>query len=173
MLADAYGHIIGSRDVYVTSGLAMAKSASKNFLTLFNADAALIVEVSLVLVVQELTAAVTGLVRGYRLFRTNSTAPSAGTSVTPVKLRSGSPALDADITSRKDGVTVTYSGDPIGVAGVGEEETGGAGASPHVLFSEAQVGEPIILVQNEGVGIQQDATAGTGILSAIMYFRVR
>lgn len=173
MRADAYGHIIGGRDVYVTSGVAMSKSASKVYLTLFNADAAKVIEVVYAAVMQEATAAVTGLVRGYRLFRTTSTAPTSGTSVTPSLLRSGGTALDADVTSRKDGVTATASGDPLGVAGVGEEETGAAGAAPHILFAEFMIGEPIILVQNEGVMIVQDATGGTGLLSAIMYFRQR
>lgn len=173
MRADAYGHIIGARDAYVASAVAMSKSASKVYLTLFNADASLVVEVALVVVCQELTAAVTGLVRGYRLFRTTSTAPSAGTSLTPVRLRTAGTALDADITARSNGVTATASGDPLGIAGVGEEETGSGGAGPHIMFSEQLVGEPIILTQNEGVMIQQDGTAGTGLLSAAIYFRMR
>jgi hypothetical protein len=64
-------------------------------------------------------------------------------------------------------------GDPIGTAGLGEEETGAGGAGPHILFSEMYVGEPIILAQNEGLTLFQDATAGTGTVSAVMYFRVR
>lgn len=173
MRADAYGHIIGGRDVYVTSGVAMSKSATKNYLSLFNADATKVIEVVYAAVSQEATAAVTGLVRGYRLFRTTATAPSAGTSVTPSLLRSAGTALDSDVTSRKDGLTAATSGDPLGIAGVGEEETGAAGAAPHILFSELFIGEPIVLTQNEGVVIQQDGTAGTGLLSAIMYFRQR
>lgn len=173
MLADAYGHIIGGRDVYVFSAVAMAKAASKIYLTLFNADAALKVDIALILINQELTAAVTGLVRGMRLFRTTSTAPSAGTALTAVKLKSASPALDVDITGRGNGVTATASGDAIGIAGVGEEETGAGGAGSHVLFSEQAVGEPIVLSQNEGVMVAQDSTAGTGLLSALVFFRPR
>jgi hypothetical protein len=88
MRADAYGHIIGGRDVYVFSAVAMAKSANKVYLTIYNGDASLVVEVVHVQINQEATAAVTGLVRGYRLSRVTA-APTGGTTLTAVKLESG------------------------------------------------------------------------------------
>lgn len=170
--ADAYGHIIGARDTFVFSAAAMAKSASKNYMTLWNGDGALFAELVYAQVNQELTVAVTGLVRGVRLHRITA-APSAGTTLTAVKLRTAGTALDADIVGRKDGVTATAVGDPVGIAGVGEEETGAAGAAPHILYSELLYGEPLILAPSEGCVILQDSTAGTGLLSALMVFRQR
>ena len=171
MVADGFGHIIGGRDVYVASALAMAKAASKNYLTVFNATgSAKTVEIVYASVITSLTAAVTGLARGYRLFRI--TAHSVGTLITPVKLKSSSPALPAEITARKDGVTMTVSGDPLGIGVTNEEETGSAGMEAN-LFDECKIGEPIICAVGEGIGIQQDATAGVGVLNAFIYFRVR
>jgi len=173
-LADAAGQLIDDPvGVFVSTALAMSKSASKNYISLFNGDASLIVDVYGVWVAQELTAAVTGLVRGYRLFRTTSTAHSAGTSNTPVKLDTSTSNLDADITVRSNGQTVTSSGEALGGVGVGEEETGSGGSARHWLWNWKIEGVPIVLRQNEGVMVQQDATAGTGVLSAGVIFRVR
>jgi hypothetical protein len=154
----------------------MAKAASRNYLTLFNDDAALIVDVLGVWVAQELTAAVTGLCRGYRLFRSNTTTPSGGTLTTPVRLDTTSSTLDADITCRVSsgsGVTATVSGDALSGIGIGEEETGAAGASRIWLWNWREIGLPIVLRENEGIIVQQDGTAGTGVLSAGVIFRQR
>lgn len=174
MIADAAGQLIDDPiGCYASASLAMSKSASKNYISLFNADASLIVDVLGVWISQELTAAVTGLVRGYRLFRTTSTAHSGGTANTPVKLDSTTGALDSDITVRSNGQTVTSSGEALSAVGVGEEETGAGGAMRHWMWNWKIEGVTVVLRQNEGVMVQQDATAGTGILSAGVLFRVR
>lgn len=176
VLADAAGQLIDDPvGVFATAGLAMAKAASRNYLTLFNGDASLVVDVLGVYVSQEATAAVTGLVRGYRLFRTTSTAPTGGTLQTPAKLDTTTGALDADIAARVSsgsGVTATASGDALAAVGVGEEETG-SGGGRHWLWNWKIEGAPIVLRQNEGVVVQQDATTGTGLVSAGVIFRVR
>lgn len=174
MQADAAGNLIDDPvGVYAASTVAMAKSASKNYISIFNADASLVVDVLHVWVAQELTAAVTGLVRGYRLYRTTSTAHSAGTSNTPVKLDTTTGTLDADITVRSNGQTVTSSGEAITALGVAEEETGAGGASNMWMWNWKLFGTSLVLRQNEGVMVQQDGTAGTGVLSAGVIFRVR
>lgn len=174
VLADAAGQLVDDPlGVWVSSTVAMAKSASKNYISLFNADAAIIVDVLGVWAAQEATVAVTGLIRGYRLFRTTSTAHSAGTANTPVKVDTTTSALDSDITVRSNGQTVTASGEALSATGIGEEETGAGGANRHWLWNWKIEGVPIVLRQNEGVMLQQDATAGTGILSAGVIFRVR
>ena len=174
MLADAAGNLLNDPvNVYASSALAMAKAASKNYISLFNADAALIVDVLGVWISHEITAAVTGLIRGYRLFFTNSTAHSAGTANTPIKLDSTTAALDADITVRSNGQTATAAGEAIIALGVGEEEAGSGGAAKMWLWNYNEMGISIVLRQNEGILVQQDSTAGTGVLSAGIIFRVR
>ena len=174
MLADAAGNLIDEPlGVYAFTTVAMAKAASRNYLSIYNDDAALIVDVLGVWVAQESTAAVTGLIRGYRLFRTTASAPTGGTSNTPVKLDTTTGALDADITCRTNNLTATASGEALAAVGVGEEETGAGGAIRHWLWNWKIEGLPIVLRDNEGIVVQQDATAGTGVLSAGAIFRVR
>lgn len=170
MLSDSSGHY--KHDVYIVSALAMAKSASKNYLSLYNADATLKVEIIRAIVCQEVTAAVTGLVRGYRLFRF-TTVHSAGSSPTIRKTDTALAAVDADITARSNGQTVGgVEAEALGIASTYEEETGG-GEGRYVLFDEVEESVPIRLNTNEGVVIQQDATGGTGVLSAKFTFRVK
>lgn len=167
---DAQGHLWGDRGLYAVSAAGMAKSASKKYLSVFNADSTgVIVDIVGILICQENTAAVTGLVRGYRVHRI--TAHSAGTTVTPVALDTGEAALDADITCRSDGLTATTSGDPLAVGSLHEDEIGGGG--PVWLFNEQLFGQPIVCRQDQGVVILQDSTAGAGNMSAIIYFRQR
>lgn len=155
--------------VYVATALSMAKSASKNYLSLFNADANLIVDVSGVKIAQEVTAAVTGLVRGYRLFKIN--AHSAGTLVTPDKIDSADPALSANITCRKDGLAATTVGGATHIASLNEDEA--SGGDETWLLPAGFGARQITLRQNQGIVIQQDSTAGVGLLSAAIYFNVR
>jgi hypothetical protein len=173
MLADANGYLLSDPEgIYVASGLAMAKSASKNFLSLFvTAATGTIVDILGVWLSQEATAAVTGLIRGYRLFRITG-APTGGTVVTPTKLRTAGGAALTNVVVRKDNLTATPSGDALATMSTYEEETGG-GIGKQWLFSHKELGQPIELVAGEGIVIQQDATAGTGVLSAGIAFRVR
>jgi hypothetical protein len=172
MLADRLGQLAGSEDLYVATALAMAKAANKNYLSVFNADATgVIVDILAAYVVHEVTAAVTGLVRGYRLHQITA-AHSVGTLITPEKVDTASPALDADVTVRANGQTAAAVGAALAVASVYEEETGG-GVAQFQLWPPPGVEKPIPLGQNRGVLILQDATAGTGVLSASIVFRQR
>lgn len=179
MIADAAGYLIDDpTDCFASCGLAMAKAASRNYLTLFNNDDASgrVVDVLGVWLGQELTAAVTGLVRGYRLYRSNTTTPSGGTLNTPVKLDTGSGALDADVevrVSSGSGVTATVSGEAIAAIGIAEEETGGGGSSRIWLWNWKEIGMSLVLRPDEGIIVQQDSTAGTGLISVGVVFRIR
>lgn len=175
VICDAMGYLIDDPNgIYIASTMAMAKSASKNYLSLHNGDGTLIVDVLGLWIAQELTAAVTGLVRGYRLNRTNGTAHSGGTANAPVKLDTASGALDADITVRSNGQTVTASGEALNGAGVAEEETGAAGSIGRIwMWNRNELGLVLPVRPGEGVMVSQDATAGTGFLSAGIIFRVR
>lgn len=158
-------------NIYVASVVASAAGASKNHLSLYNADATLKVDVLEVYITKETTAAVTGLIRGHRLFRF-TTAHSAGAVVAPLQLDTAMSALDADITARSASTIGGAEARPLGVIGIGEEETG-SGGSKSSLFNHKDYNRPITLNTNEGVVIQQDATAGTGLISAVIVFRVR
>lgn len=173
MLADAAGQLIDDPvNVYVASTLAAAKSAGRVYLSINNADASLVVDVLGVWAAQEATAAVTGLVRGYRLGRHNS-GHTAGTSNGWQRLDTTTAALDADITVRSVGVSCSVVGENLAAVGIGEEETGAGGAQRHWLWNWKIEGVPVVLRQNEGLALYQDGTAGTGLLSAGIIFRVR
>lgn len=167
------------QDIYSVAFQAQAKGADRNYLTVHNNDASKKVDILLVLIAQESTAAITGLGRGYRIFRFNdATGPTAGgASATPVQLNtSGMSALDADVTCRiASAGSVTVPGVvetmPLAVGAVCEEETGSS--EPVTLFDWRWLGLPITLNTDEGITVRQDSTAGTGVLSGICYFRVR
>lgn len=182
MVADAAGYLIDDpTDCFVTVGLAMAKAASRNYHFLWNGDGSLVIDVLGVWVAQELTAAVTGLCRGYRLFPVTAFdgAMTTGTANTPVPLDTASSALDADIDAWISGgsgiadSSLTLGSVAYSAIGVGEEETGAAGASRMWLWNWKEIGVPIVRRPSEGLIIQQDATAGTGLISTGMIFRVR
>lgn len=164
-----YGTPVG--DVYVGSVLASAVAANKHHLSLYNADPAFKVDVLQVYVTKEVTAAVTGLIRGHRLFRF-TTAHSAGTLVTARRLNTAMAAPDADVTVRAGSTVGGAEAEALAVVGVGEEETAANGGRL-TLFDWREANVPITLNQNEGLTVQQDATAGTGLVSVSIVFRVR
>lgn len=153
---------------YAVTGLAMVKAASKNYITIYNADPALVVRVTGIVLAQESTAAIVGLTRGYRLFRVNAAPVAGGSVATPEKQDSSFPSLDADITCRINGVTATAVGSALAVAGLAEDENTGA----TLWLLDPSRSNAIVLRQNQGIVVQQDSTAGTGVLSATAYFTV-
>lgn len=167
-------------NIYSVVCPAAPKGSSRNYLTVYNDDAALKVDILYVRVTQILTAAVTGLARGYGLFRfanAGGAGPSAGGEARTIRrLNTDGTAIDADITART-GVasTITLVGateaEALAWAVLGEEETGSAGQN--VLFDWREAGMPIVLNTDEGIVVQQDATAGTGTVAVTCFFRVR
>jgi hypothetical protein len=160
-----------SENIYSATVLASAAGASKNHLSIFNADATLKVDILQVYVTKEMTAAVTGLVRGHRLFRF-TTVHSAGTTPTARKLDTTMTDLDADVTVRAASTVTGAETEPLAAIGVGEEETATT-AGRQTVFDHRETNRPITLNQNQGVTLQQDATAGTGLVSVVILFRVR
>lgn len=159
--------------IYVVVAALMAKAASKVYLSVLNTSTK-IIEVRRVEVHQTVTAAVTGLVRGYQLVAI--TAHSGGTVVPAAQIAKTDSAL-ADpvgtaVNVRKDGVTITAAPQSaLGIASLCEDETGGSPTA--ILWDAERIGGPIRLRQNQGVAIQQDNVAGVGLLSAIIHVRVR
>jgi hypothetical protein len=82
------------------------------------------------------------------------------------------PAIDADVTVRSGSTVSGAEAIPLGAVGVGEEETGSS-SGRYLLFYHRDYNRPITLNQNQGVTIQQDATAGTGLVSCVIVFRQR
>jgi len=171
----ADGHLSGTLPAYYISGLAMAKSASKHYLGLVNQpNSNVMLEVSCVSIWEETTGTVTGLARGYRLFR--MTSMSAGTTISNSTIGrtdvSASDPAAPGIAASRNGLTITgLATEPIAAGAINEEEAG-AGGIVTVLFDEYMTGQPILLSTGQGVTIQQDGTAGVGTFSAGMYFRI-
>lgn len=159
-----------SENIFVASVLAAAKAASKNYLSIYNADTTLKVDILRIILCQELTAAVTGLVRGYRAFRF-TTLHTGGADIVPLKLDTGMTNLDADITVKSASTIGGAEAIPLAVASINEEETGAGGTVE--MFNHIHSRRPITLNQNQGLTVQQDSTAGTGILSVVIEFRMR
>ena len=165
---------VRSSYLYIGSVLASAAGASKNHLTIYNADATKTVEIIRVYVTREITAAVTGLIRGFRVFRF-TTAHSAGLGVTPRGTNTAMGALSslsASITLMSNSTIGGAESEPLAAVGIYEEETGG-GVPQYAMCDEKELGQPVVLNQNEGLAVQQDSTAGTGTYSVFIVFRVR
>lgn len=160
-----------TENIFVATVLASAAGASKNHLSIFNADATIKIDILQAYVTKEMTAAVTGLTRGHRLFRFG-TVHSAGAVVTPLQLDTAMGAIDADVTVRSGSTVSGAEAIPLGAIGVNEEETGSGGGRMQ-LFDWKDYNRPITLNQNQGVTIQQDSTAGTGLVSCVIVFRQR
>lgn len=160
-----------SDNVYSAVITASAAGAGKNHLSIYNADASLKVDILNVYVTKTATAAVTGIVRGHYLFRF-TTAHSSGSTPAINKLDTTMSDLDADITVRAASTLSGADATPLAAVGVGEEETATTGGRL-VLFDHRETNRPITLNQNQGVTVQQDATAGTGLVSVGILFRVR
>jgi len=164
----------------------MVKVASKNYLSIFNAHAALKVAIYKISVFQENSANFSGnMARGYRLFRFG-TVHSGGVLSTPRRLNSALPALDPAITCRIDGpATLTSEAEPIGCGMLAEQGDKYTGSSindlfdfrwfmiPQVINTNFRFEmRPIVLNTNQGVVIRQDGFAGSGLLSASAYFSI-
>lgn len=103
MIADADGHIRGSKGAFAVNIASQVFVASANTVhwDLFNADATVLVRVHSVVIIPDMvTAVATGVATSWKLARTTNVG-TGGSAVTPWPLdTSVSPALDADITCR-------------------------------------------------------------------------
>jgi hypothetical protein len=94
-----------------------------------------------------------------------ASAVSSGTSLTIVKLDNRDPDLPSGI-SAVTGATVTLKEAPIAIFAINPEETG---SQCHIQFDPVK---PIVVAPNEGITIQQYATAGVGLFNAVIYFSI-
>jgi hypothetical protein len=101
MVADASGHIVGSRPLYFFDIPSQVHVAAANTVhwDLFNADPSLLVRVLTIRQRPNITTAVTGVAFDWKLARTTA-AGTGGTSQTAWLPNTSQTALDADITCR-------------------------------------------------------------------------
>jgi hypothetical protein len=155
-------HVEEENPVYAVAVNASAVAASKHHLTIWNGSSSYI-RILKVLVSMHTTGAVTGYIMQYIMQR--ASAVSGGTALAIVKLDNRDPAPPSGI-SAVTGATVTLSEAPIAIFGLNPEETG---AFATILFEPPK---PIVVAPNEGITIQQYATAGVGLFNAVIYFSV-
>jgi hypothetical protein len=177
MIADASGHILGSRPrySYLIGSTVHVAVANTVMWDLFNADAALIVRVVSILHIPNITTAVTGVVFDWLLERTTAVG-TGGTAQTAWLPDLNQTALDADITCRlKPSGGATASTD-LRTWSISSEETTAAtiqiasqGGLELIPFAHQTQngGDGLVLRQNQGlrcVQITNSAAGNTGWL---------
>jgi hypothetical protein len=148
--------------VYAVAVSASAVGASKHHLTIWNGSSSYI-RILKVIVAMHSTATVSGYIMQYIMQR--ASVVSGGTALTIVKLDPRDPDLPSGI-SAVTGATVTLKEAPIAIFALNPEETG---SFSHIQFDPPK---PIVVAPNEGITIQQYATAGVGLFNAVIYFSV-
>lgn len=148
--------------VYAVAVSASAVAASKHHLSIWN-DSTSYIRILQIIVSMHTTAAVTGFIMQYILQR--ASAVSGGTNLTIVKLDNRNQNLPSGI-SATTGATVTLKEAPIAIFALNPEETG---SQCHIQFDPPN---PIVVAPNEGITIQQYATAGVGLFNAVIYFTI-
>jgi hypothetical protein len=165
---DSYEEVSVSKDietenpVYAVAVSASAVAANKHHISIWNGSTSYIRILKVIVSMHE-TATVSGFIMQFIMRR--ASAVSGGTALTIVKLDPRDPDPPAGITV-VTGATVTLKEAPIAIFALNPEETGGA---PFIDFEPPK---PIVIAPNEGITIQQYATAGAGLFNAVIYFSV-
>lgn len=134
VIVDQLGHIIGSKPQYYFSLASQVHVAAANTIhwDLFNADASLIVRVTSILQLPNITTAVTGVVFDWSLIRTTAVG-TGGTAQTVVLPDLSQTALDADITCRSKPTGGATSGVTFRNYSISSEETNAAAQMWHAM----------------------------------------
>jgi len=148
--------------VYAVAVNASAVAASKHHLSLWNGSTRYL-RILAAMLSMHTTAAVTGFIMQYIMQR--ASAVSGGTALTIVRLDPRDPAPPSGL-SATTGATVTLKEAPLAIFALNPEETG---SYSWLHFAPPK---PIVLQPNEGITIQQYATAGVGLFNAAIYFAV-
>jgi hypothetical protein len=155
-------NIENENPVYAVSVSASSVAASKHHISLWNGSTSYL-RILMVLVGIHSTGAVTGYIMQFIMQR--ASAISGGTTLTITKLDNRDPNVPTGITATT-GATVTLKESPIAIFTLNPEETGG------LSFIAFKPPKPIVIAPNEGITIQQYATAGAGLFNAVIYFSV-
>jgi hypothetical protein len=180
MVADAAGHILGSKPEYIYLIPSQVHVAAANAVhwDLFNADATVVVRVLSILQIPNITTAVTGIVFDWLLERTTAVG-TGGSTITAWQADLNDPALDADITCRSKPTGGATASTDLRNYSLSSEETntgtiiiasqGGLELVPRPLLA-GEGGEGIVLRQNQGlrcVQVTNSAAGNTGWLITI------
>ena len=172
MFADASGHIWGSKPNYFYNIASTVHVAAANSVMwdLFNADAALIIRVTTILQIPNVTAAVTGVVFDWLLERTTSVG-TGGTGQTAWLSDLNQTALDADVTCRlkpsggaaqsTDLRNYSISSEETNAATIQVATMGGLELIPEPL-RPVNGGQGIVLRQNQGIRCVQVTNSNAG-----------
>src|SRR3990167_8308447 len=169
MFADAYGQVVGSRNIYVASDRRTVSAANAWYLSLYNDTTSTFVEVTKVCISQSTSAAVTGLPRLFYLFRISIKSGGANATFAEYDTSSPGPTL-ARIKAARRPTSATTNGPPLTNKTINTGETSNNVMS--LIFNSTE--DPIVLRSGEGIGVQQDAP-GTqqirGLRSSYIVFR--
>lgn len=181
MRADESGHIIGSKPLFcalIPSQVHVAAANSVHW-DLFNADAALIVRVTSILQIPNITTAVTGVVFDWLLERTTSVG-TGGSAITPWAPDTTF-SLDSDITCRSKPTGGAAQSTDLRNYSISSEETnaatiqvasqGGLELVPWML--QPHYGGPgLVLRQNQGLRCVQVTNSNAGNTGWLITFSV-
>jgi hypothetical protein len=165
---DVYEEVTASKPieyenpVYAVAVSGSSVGASKHHLSIWN-DSTSYIRILSIIVGMHTTATVSGYIMQYILQK--ASAVSGGTALTIVKLDPRDPNLPSGI-SAVTGATVTLKDAPLCIFCLNPEETG---SYPWIQFIPPK---PIVVAPNEGITIQQYATAGVGLFNAVIYFSI-
>lgn len=173
MVADADGHILGSRDDFLTWFTPATNAANRSVADLFNASATKIIRIRGIWLMPTFTA-VTGAQIGFDINRISAVG-TGGTTETPRPMDTSQAALDANITARSGatgGATLAYK--YLTVYTFNEETNAGFAVVPwfNVLPTFGDRICEIVLRQNEGVQVKQSVTNTVGLTGALIHFAV-
>ena len=171
MATDGYGRIIGNRDTYVASDRRTVATTNAWYITLMNDTTTTFVEVSKVCISASTSSApsIQGKPRIVNLFRISAKNGGANATFSEYDTASPGPTL-ARIKAARRPTSATTSGPPLASITLNTGE-GSLGNVTGILFNSTE--DPILLRGQQGIGIQQDGTVVTGLVSSYIVFRVR
>lgn len=150
---------------------------NKSMISILNADASKIVRIHQIIVVNNQTTAVTGIMSEFTVLRI--TGHSAGTSITPLSYDT-TDSLDADITVRTGSTvsgegTLSYkkwkqSSDEYGVGATDVESFDAAIQRVFAMYERGSQLKPITLRQNEGITVKHIFNSTAGSFSLYLVF---
>jgi hypothetical protein len=184
MVADDSGHIVGSKPTYfyLIPSQVHVNSANTVHWDLFNADASLLVRVTSILQIPNVTTAVTGIVFDWLLERTTAVG-TGGSALTAWLADLSQTALDADITCRSKPTGGATASTDLRRYSLSSEETAAATLQIAAQGGLELVPEPlqpfgttpgigIVLRQNQGIRCGQETASIQGNTGWLIGFTV-
>jgi hypothetical protein len=178
MQADAAGHIVGTKPIFVVNipEQVMVAAASTVHWDLFNADATAVIRVLSIKQRSSIVTAVTGIACNWKLARTTAVG-TGGSTLTPSPLDTANTALDADVTCRSKPTGGATAGTNLLDFSMHSEETN---AGNYQIVTQLGVelvplqaitdGSGIVLRQNQGLRVEQTTNSAAGNFGWVIVF---